>query len=78
MTGSRCWRCVMGSELKPCPFCGGAPCAEREPYMGASVSRLFYVTCPRGRCRAYGPGRKTERGAIAAWNRRAKEGSNEQ
>ena len=55
-------------ELKPCPFCG-----RKSKH---NVFRIDYrepgeaVFCSNFRCRAVGPERQTEKGAIKAWNRR--------
>lgn len=55
----------MGSELKPCPFCGGGAYApdERDDERG-----LFSVFCAT--CAASAASQETRADAIAAWNAR--------
>lgn len=59
------------SELRECPFCdhlGAVPaCADTRD------GREWWAVCSNWLCEATGPERKTKRGAIAAWNRRHKE-----
>ena len=75
------------SELKPCPFCGGANAEvidEIEEYLekwgdefdesGLDVgrpSKAVVCPCTKGGCGAIGGWRETEAEAIEAWNRRA-------
>lgn len=52
--------------LKPCPFCGA-----KRVYIASKGGGFFWaVECSNGACWVVGPWRKTERGAINAWNRR--------
>ena len=51
----------MTPELKPCPFCGGAPALENE-------AARKYVYCSV--CEADGAWDGDEQTAIDAWNRR--------
>lgn len=56
------------TELKPCPFCGGAADLVEDDHGGRLV---FYVQCQRDGCDAAAgtsPFRRTP--AIEAWNRR--------
>jgi Lar family restriction alleviation protein len=63
-------------ELKPCPFCGNE--AEMESRyigygsLGLGAHDWYTVKCKscRGKSDEYG----TEEAAIAAWNKRVKEG----
>lgn len=50
----------MGSELKPCPFCGGR--ASKDP-------AAEWVQCEE--CGATGAAWQSQKEAIEAWNRRA-------
>ena len=59
------------TELKPCPFCGRKTSEDDVLYFAQSE---YSVMCMNGKCSAQGPYRKTEKAAIAAWNKRAKEG----
>lgn len=58
------------AELKPCPFCGGAAKFETgltgNPRVWCSV------------CRCNTAGHKTVEEAILCWNRRTKDGKDEQ
>lgn len=58
-------------KLKPCPFCGKK--ARLEKHMELRGDK-HSVNCMNGRCVIYNSSRiyKSKRGAIAAWNRRAK------
>lgn len=58
----------MGEQIKPCPFCGGK--AKLMDLWATGIA----VECCTTRCFISGPERKTKRGAIAAWNRRASNG----
>ncbi len=54
-------------ELKRCPFCGA-----RGKIVGGCY--VWVVHCAHeSRCNIYGPSRQSERGAIAAWNKRWEE-----
>jgi Lar family restriction alleviation protein len=58
-------------ELKPCPFCGGkAVCIDRT--IPDKTKPRFSILCES--CRAATCWIDTEENAIAAWNRRVKEG----
>jgi Lar family restriction alleviation protein len=57
----------MQDELKACPFCGGAPRAENDPFESASGS--WYVTCDP--CGLVVPHYTTRDAAAKAWNTRA-------
>lgn len=68
-------------KLKPCPFCGGeATIAQFEPRLHRPISNHPYaVYCPNcdllfGWDTDYGGEFDTVEEAIAAWNRRYKEG----
>jgi Lar family restriction alleviation protein len=66
---------VRAEALKPCPFCGGAKVTVGTNTYKDLITReavtLYRVLCCRGsRCGADGPAKKSERAAIAAWNRR--------
>lgn len=58
------------SELKPCPFCGGAATLRRGPY-----GDVFYVICNNENCYATASTRimTTEKDAIEIWNYRPRE-----
>ena len=56
------------AELKPCPFCGGK--AEMKSYT------RFWVACDD--CLSETSTYSTKEEAIEAWNRRAKDGKNQQ
>jgi hypothetical protein len=59
----------MPNELKPCPHCGW------EVRMGRpNMHGLTRVICPNPDCLAEGGWMKPEK-AVAAWNRRTKEGA---
>lgn len=71
---------IMESDLKPCPFCGGAAEPVTKQYTaddadeeGWTQTQFFVVTCGGCGAEAGGqePGHKTEADAAAAWNRRA-------
>jgi len=54
------------SKLKPCPFCG-----DKNPFIEPKSKSLTYrVYCDN--CTAQSAWRFSKKGAIAAWNRRAK------
>lgn len=55
------------SELKPCPFCG---CTDIMVWRISHIGP-YSARCPN--CITYGPQRRSEEEATAAWNRRAKE-----
>jgi Lar family restriction alleviation protein len=55
-------------ELKPCPFCGNKKVGI-QIYFDAVRE---YVCCYK--CYASGPLKQTGKAAIAAWNKRVKEG----
>jgi len=60
----------MSEKLKPCPFCGRTNMnIYQDSNKDSKIAWPFYIWCS---CEIHGPFRKTERGAIAAWNRRAK------
>ena len=63
---------MKNTELKPCPFCGKHKRIRVEHYFNGSYAGhdIYYVEC--GNCWSTGAKLKTERGAVAAWNRRAK------
>lgn len=52
-------------KIERCPFCGGVATLLFRLRTDDSV-----VACVRVECKAQGPSRYTERGAILAWNRR--------
>ena len=52
------------TQLKPCPFCGGAASVEH----GCEEA---WIDCDE--CGVSGPMRDTESQAVAEWNRRIKE-----
>ena len=52
----------MGSELKPCPFCAGAP--QLDAVRG--VTETWWVECLD--CSSGGPSLPSEREAVRAWN----------
>jgi hypothetical protein len=56
----------MKTKLKPCPFCGKQPTIFRAP------DSWWRVQCWSAGKHMVGLYRKTKRGAVAAWNRRAK------
>lgn len=68
----------MGSELKPCPFCGAQAQIEAME-TDDEVVRVWLVRCGNWRCPVkpvlWKPYLRPE--AIAAWNRRAGEGVSE-
>lgn len=53
--------------MKPCPFCGGEAIFD---VLMATDRDYYRVECKRPSCDATGPVRKTESGAVKAWNRR--------
>ena len=56
------------NELKPCPFCGDKATITDGGFSGEQ----FLVRCRESLCpAASGTVRKTQKQAIAAWNRRA-------
>ena len=58
-------------ELKPCPFCGGKACIERDD---TSVIPRFLPVCSNYGNGCWGMQENwfiTEQEAIEAWNRRA-------
>ena len=57
----------MIDKLKPCPFCGSTD--DLELYQETPTA-YFLVVCWKCNDMA----RKTKRGAITAWNTRAKDG----
>lgn len=58
------------NTMKPCPFCG------RKASMNNAGLYEFWVECNNERCSSTGPVRRTEAGAINAWNHRAGEEKN--
>lgn len=56
------------SDLKPCPFCGGAAVMKKNKY-----SSGYYVICLSHNCSMIVATcqRETEEEAAEAWNRRA-------
>jgi Lar family restriction alleviation protein len=60
---------VLNSELKPCPFCGGAAKIKKTTQC---LTEAYSVICKDKECRgrAVKPLRDIE-AAIVAWNRRA-------
>ena len=62
------------TDLKPCPFCGGEADILEHQFEGFSPT--YGVTCLDCNCETY-QFFDTEDEAIAAWNRRAKEGEND-
>lgn len=73
----------MNEELKPCPFCGGAPEVVRrdvepqgDPWYGDKEET--FVLCGCGAClfdgsfhEGFGTGETARIDAVEAWNRRA-------
>lgn len=69
----------MDEQLKPCPFCGGAPEIttrdvepQGDPWYGEKTET--FVLCRCGAClfnRDFHEGYDTETRAVKAWNRRA-------
>jgi len=57
---------VTDTDLKPCPFCGGAAVVVPD-----DNDCWSFVECKF--CAAQSDGCRTKEDAIAAWNRRAKE-----
>jgi Lar family restriction alleviation protein len=57
------------TKLKPCPFCGRpkTPAVDLEDERFPGV---WFVRCIHMACACRGPWRLSEKGAIAAWNRR--------
>jgi hypothetical protein len=56
----------MTADLKPCPWCGKMPAVS-----GVVKSQVYWVRCGFGAAHnVIGPIRKTEAGAIKAWNER--------
>ena len=51
---------------KPCPFCRHERCAV---FAGYNAGYNYRVCCLNRYCAASGPRRKTQRAAIAAWNK---------
>lgn len=65
----------MPSELKPCPFCGCKPHVDSMIFR--DIGKAFFVSCESRRC-GVNPctnHRATRADAVAAWNRRAKKGT---
>lgn len=61
------------TDIKPCPFCGGE--AETLKDFDCLLSEWqYYIQCKK--CYSSSHLYKTDDEAIAAWNRRAKEGDN--
>ena len=59
------------TELKPCPFCGSKASLHEKP-----AKQAWIVECTNGTCPAsymIGWDYETEKEAIEAWNRRAKD-----
>lgn len=54
----------MSDELLSCPFCGGSAFLDHDHACGVS-----FVAC--GGCGAVTPACRSDKDAIAAWNRRA-------
>ena len=50
-------------KIKSCPFC-------TKKRVEVLNSHVFWVACNNSRCHVEGPTRKTENGAIKAWNKR--------
>jgi Lar family restriction alleviation protein len=50
-------------NIKPCPFCG------EKKVMSHGGVYWWFISCEAKRCGADGPPRRTEKGAINAWNR---------
>ena len=59
----------MGTELKPCPFCGGKASIMRYHY----IDNASYCYCTA--CKVKMPNSLTRKEAIEAWNRRAEGGN---
>jgi hypothetical protein len=71
-------------ELKPCPFCGSLSIVKKEQKFKASncddwsddihfySHTDYWAKCKKRACSANGPIKRSERGAVEAWNRRAK------
>ena len=61
------------ADLKPCPFCGGEADILEHQYQGCFTTYgVVCLDCYSGTDWSF----ETEDEAIAAWNRRAKEGDN--
>lgn len=70
----------MSEKLKPCPFCENSNKVKKELHtkdnflevrLFEKTPALYGISCLLCTCR--GPGRRTKKAAIKAWNRRAKQ-----
>ena len=59
----------MDESYLVCPWCEKKRVGVQALYMHHEHKFVQYVECGNQRCRATGPKRKTERGAITAGNR---------
>ena len=59
-------------ELLPCPFCG-----SDEVFVSQAVQGSCWVVCENLHCDASGPTQPTPAAATAAWNSRARVGTDE-
>lgn len=60
-------------KAAPCPFCGGTTLAM----VHSEEDSEYYVGCYSLNCFACGPGAPSEAEALAAWNRRAAKGDDD-
>lgn len=58
-------------KIEKCPWCGVSAQVDFVHTLdrGLGMIEKFYVSCKSVRCHATGPWRKTEEGAIKAWNK---------
>lgn len=56
-------------KIEPCPHCKRVKVGVQAPHVDEGGRFIYYAECGNRRCRATGPKRMTERGAITAWNR---------
>ena len=63
----------MGSELKPCPFCGGT-----NAYIASNCYGQHYARCPECGAVVWGNDKediRSKKEIVKLWNRRAEDGN---